>query len=316
MTEHSHSHLEPVSGNRLALALGLSATILVLELVFGFVANSLALISDAGHVLTDIVAISLSWFGVAQAMRPATAKMTFGYHRVGILVALFNSALIFFIAVVIIYEAYQRLQTPEEVGSLLMFSIAFVGLAANVIVFFWLRGEAKHSLNMRSALVHAGGDALASVGVIVGGLIIFFTGWFWVDPIVSVVIAVIIVAAGWSIAWEAISVMIESTPRNLNVDELVRTVLAMPGVQDVHDLHIWSLTPELHALSCHVQADDSLLSEKGSLLSELQEMLRQRYNIRHTTIQLECSGCEGHGLFCALRPAPAHEEEHAEAEGH
>lgn len=311
MSEHTHHGF--VSGKRLIMAVALSATILVAELVGGFIANSLALISDSGHVFTDVIALSLSWFGVAQATRPASSRMTFGYHRVGILVALFNSTLIFLIALVIIYEAYQRLQSPEEVSSLLMFAVAFVGLLANVIVLFWLRGEASHSLNIRSALLHAGGDALASVGVIAGGIIIYFTSWFWVDPIISIVIAVIIVVAGWSIAWEAISVMIESTPRGLNVDELVGSIKAMQGVQDVHDLHIWSLTPELHALSCHVRVDDAMLSEQGGLLGQMQEFLQHKYNICHTTIQLECSGCEGHGLYCQLRPVAPHEEEEPEA---
>ena len=311
-----HKHLGTLSQNRLMLAVALSATILVAELVGGFIANSLALISDSGHVFTDVIALSLSWFGLAQAARPASSKMTFGYHRIGILVALVNSMLIFVIALVIIFEAVQRLQNPEEVQSLVMFGIAFVGLIANVIVLLWLRGEASHSLNIRSALLHAGGDALASVGVIAGGAIIYFTNWLWVDPIVSIVIALIIAIAGLGIAWEAINVIMESTPKNLNVDEMVKAVTSVPGVQEMHDLPVWSLTPELLALSCHLRVDDSLLSEKGLLLAQVQEILQERYNICHSTIQLECSGCEGHGLFCQLRPAPAHEheEEHHETE--
>jgi len=294
-----------VSQNRLVLAIALSATILVAELVGGLVANSLALLSDAGHVFTDLVALSLSLFGVRQATRPANARMTFGYHRVGILVALVNAVLIAVLAVVILWEAYQRLREPQEVQSLLMLSVAAVGLAANLVVVFWLRVQARHNLNVRSAFLHAGGDALASVGVITGGLIIYFTDWFWLDPVVSIAIAFIILAAAWGVAREAAAIVLEASPRHLDVDELVNTIREQPGVHDVHDLHVWSLSSQLHALSCHVQVDDSLLSQRGTLLGRLRHLLQERYNICHTTIQLECPGCENHSLYCEIGSRPA-----------
>jgi len=181
-----------------------------------------------------------------------------------------------------------------------MLSMATVGLAANVVVIFWLRAQARHNLNIRSALFHAGGDALASVGVISGGLIIYFTGRFWVDPLVSIIIAVIIVAAAWRIAREAIDIVVEASPRHLDIDELVQTITKMPGVHNVHDLHVWSLTPQLHALSCHVEVDDSLLSQQSTTLSRIQDMLLELYNICHTTIQLECTGCGNHALYCEI----------------
>lgn len=297
-----------ISQNRLLLAIALSGAILIVELVGGFAANSLALLSDAGHVLTDVVALSLSWFGVRQATRPATSRMTFGYHRAGILVAMFNAALIVLIAAVILYESYQRLQNPQDVHSLLMLSVAAVGLVANLIVVFWLRAAAQHSLNIRSAFFHAGGDALASVGVITGGALIFFTGWLWLDPVVSIIIAIIIVAAAWGIAQEAIRIMMEASPRHLDTEELVLAITRLPGVNNVHDLHVWSLTPQLHALSCHVQVDDSLLSQQNALLDQLQELLLKRYGICHTTIQLECHACENHALYCQIGPDPAHRD--------
>lgn len=298
-----------ISQNRLVLAIALSSAILVAELVAGFISNSLALLSDAGHVFTDVVALSLSWFGIRQASRPPDSKMTFGYHRVGILVALFNAALIAVIAVVILYESYQRLRDPQEVRSMLMFSVAAVGLAANLVVIFWLRGQARHSLNIRSAFLHAGGDALASVGVITGGLIIYFTDRFWLDPLISVIIALIIVAAAWGIVREAINIMVEASPRHLNMDELVQTISNVPGVQNVHDLHVWSLTPQLHALSCHLQVDDSLLSQQSTLLNRLQDLLLKRYNICHTTVQLECPGCESDALYCELGSGPTQRDQ-------
>ncbi len=289
-----------ISQNRLVLAIALSTATLVAELAVGFVANSLALLSDAGHVFTDVVALSLSWFAIRQASRPANSKMTFGYHRIGIVVAMVNAALIALMAAIILYESYQRLHAPQEVRGLLMLSMATVGLIANMVVVFWLRAQARHSLNIRSAFFHAGGDALASLGVITGGLIIYFTGRFWIDPVVSIIIAVIIVAAAWGIVREAIDIVVEASPRHLDMDELVQTITKMPGVHNVHDLHVWSLTPQLHALSCHVQVDDSLLSQQSTTLSMIQELLRERYNICHTTMQLECPGCENHALYCEI----------------
>ena len=290
------------SKNRLATAIALSSAILVAELVAGFLANSLALLSDAAHVFTDVVALSLSWFGIRQASRAANSRMTFGYHRIGILVAMFNAALIALIAVVILYESYQRFRDPQDVDAVLMFSIASVGLLANLIVVFWLRRQARHSLNIRSAFVHAGGDALASVGVIAGGLIIHFTGALWFDPLVSVVIAVIILVAAYAIGREAVNVMIEASPKHLDMNDLVHTISNTPGVHNVHDLHVWSLTPQIHALSCHLVVADAAISQQSVLLNRLHDLLLRRYNICHTTVQLECPGCDNHALYCDIGP--------------
>jgi cobalt-zinc-cadmium efflux system protein len=310
-----HDRPQVASRNRLVLAIVLSSAILVGEVVVGFVANSIALLSDAGHVFTDVIALSLSWFGVRQASRPADSRMTFGYHRIGILVALINAALIAFIAVVILYESYQRLRNPQEVDSVPMFSMAAVGLIANLVVVLWLRGHARHSLNIRSALFHAGGDALASVGVIAAGLIIYFTGSLWWDPVVSIGIALIIVAAAWRIAREAVDVILEAAPGHLDMDELVETISSIPGVQNVHDLHVWSLTPQLHALSCHMRVDDALLSQQSTLVNRLEGLLFERYNICHTTVQLECPGCETHTLYCEIGTDPGHRNHDAAGTG-
>ena len=306
---HQHSHHGIVSQNRIVLAIALSAAILVGELAVGLIANSLALLSDAGHVFTDVVALSLSWFGIRQAGRPADSKMTFGYHRIGIVVALVNAALIALIGIVILHQSYERLRHPQEVESILMFSMAAVGLLVNLVVVFWLRGQARHSLNIRSAFFHAGGDALASVGVITGGLIIYFTDWFWLDPVISIMIALVIVAAAWRIAREAVGVVLEASPTHLATDELVETVSSLPGVRNIHDLHVWSLTPQLHALSCHVEVDDTLLSQQAALLNRIQRLLLERYNICHATIQLECPGCDSDALYCEIGPGGTHQDQ-------
>lgn len=297
---HGHEHHGPISPNRLLIAVLASVAIMIAELVAGFAANSLALLSDAGHMFTDILALSLSWYGLRQASRPATARMTYGYHRVGIVVALVNAALIALIALIIIYESYQRFRDPQEVNSVVMFAVATLGLAANVGVVLWLRTQARRSLNIRSAFMHAAGDALASVGVIVGGLAIYFTDAFWLDPLISVIIVIIILGAAWQIAREALNIVLESAPRDLDVDKMITAMKQVTGANNVHDLHVWSLTPELRALSCHMEVDDTMISQSAELLRTVQDILMDRFGICHVTIQLECTGCETHPLYCRL----------------
>ncbi len=207
MADHIHSKALPVA-SKLRFGIMLSGFILVAEVAGGLLSNSLALLSDAGHVFADVIALSLSWYGVRQAERPSSAHMTFGYHRVGVIIAIVNTIGIFAIAAVIFYEAYRRLQRPPEVNSLLMLSVAIVGLGVNLLVAFWLRREQRGNINVRSAFWHALGDALASIGVIIGGVIMLLTGWFWLDPAISVLIGFIIVLAAWRILKEGLSVLL------------------------------------------------------------------------------------------------------------
>lgn len=298
--------------NRLKLAVILSATILVAEVVGALLSNSLALLSDAGHVFTDVLALSLSWFGVRQAARPATSRMTFGYHRVGILIALINAVSVVAIAGYIFHEALARLREPPQVNSLLMFGVALVGLVANLIVVFWLVQAQRQSLNVRSAFLHAWGDALASVGVLVSGIVIFFTGWFWVDPVASIFIGLVIAVSAWGIIREAVSIFLEAAPGHLNVQEMVKAVQGVPGVKDVHDLHVWTVAPRLHALSCHVLIEDQSLSEGANILEKVKGVLEERFHIGHATVQLECDDCGG-SLYCSLT---AHGEDQPEESHH
>lgn len=298
-----HGHLHAV-GNKLKYAIMFSSLILVIELAGGLLSNSLALLSDAGHVFTDIVALSLSWYGVRQAERPASHRMTFGYHRVGVLVALVNALSILAIAAVILYEAFHRWQQPPEVNSQLMMGAAVVGLGVNIFVAHWLRREQRHNLNIRSAFWHAMGDALASVGVIIGGVIIMLTGWYIVDPIISVIISGIIVLAGWGIFREGLRVILEATPPHLDVHTMVEAMREMPGVKDVHDIHAWSISPGIDAMSCHVFIDDVLLSEASEIRQRLIDMLRQRFRIGHPVLQMECHDCGDNDIFCQLTVGP------------
>jgi len=289
--------------NKLAFSVILTSSILVGELVGGYLANSLALLSDAGHVFIDILALLLSWFALRQTEKPASHKMTFGYHRIGILAALVNSVSLVGISGVIFYEAYGRLREPQPVRSGLMLSVAVIGFIANIIVVLILRREQRENLNIRSAFLHVMGDALSSLGVIGGGAIIYFSGWFWVDPAISVVIGVVIVFNSLQVMREALSIFLEASPAHLDMEQMVQAMMGVPGVKDVHDLHVWTIAPRIHALSCHVLVDDLSVSQGANIVGRLNELLSSRYGIGHSTVQLECVGCDPNSLYCSLTPS-------------
>ena len=296
-----HSNQRTPLASSLRLALILTALILVAELLGGYFANSLALLSDAGHVFTDALALVLSWFGVSQAARPATARMTYGYHRTGILIAAINALTLIAISAAIFYEAYRRLQHPEPVAGLLMFGVALVGLVVNLAVVLMLRRHQGTSLNVRSAFLHAASDALGSVGVIVGGIVIYFTGLFWVDPAISILIGIIILFYCWRIIREAVAIFMEAAPAHLNVEDMAKALGQLPGVRGVHDLHVWSIASGIHSLSCHLVVEDLPVSQGSALQEQVKEMLARRFGIGHTTIQLECQPCcDPAALYCSL----------------
>lgn len=307
----AHHHVAMV-GSKLRFALILTSIVFLGELVGGYYANSLALMSDAGHMFTDVFALLLSWFGVQQAGRLPTHRMTFGFHRIGVLVALINSLTLVGISIVIFYEAFRRLRSPEPVESSIMFVIALIGFAANAIILFTLREEQSGNINVRSAFLHVAGDALASIAVIGGGIAIYFTGWFWLDPVLSIAIALIIAMGSWEIIKEGLAVFLEATPAHVDLEEMHAEMKQVAGVLDVHDLHVWSLAPHLHALSCHVLVDDQHVSEGVTILQRLNAQLSDLYGITHTTIQFECVNCDPSCVYCALMPNPAaaHPHEH------
>jgi cobalt-zinc-cadmium efflux system protein len=298
MSHQHNSHLS--AGNKLKYGIILSLTILVAEVIGGLASNSLALLSDAGHVFADIIALGLSWYGVRQAERPSNSRMTFGYHRIGVIVAIVNAITIFIIAAVILYEAYNRFQKPPEVNSLLMLVIALVGLSVNVLVTWWLRREQKSNINVRSAFWHAAGDAMASVGVIIGGIVIMFTGQYLVDPIISVLIGLIILWAAWSIFREGFRVILEATPSDVDIIAMIASLKQIPGVKDVHDVHVWSISPELRAMNGHILIDDISTSQAADIRDKIEKIVREQYHIEHTTLQMECQKCNSNELFCNL----------------
>jgi len=309
--EHGHDHAHSMTGRTLRTAFFLTAIILAVELAGGLLSHSLALLSDAGHVLTDIVALGLAWYATVQAERPADAKNTYGYHRTGILAALANAVTLILIVIAIAYEAIQRFQHPETVTPMLMFVSAAVGIAVNLYIAFGLQKEGGENLNNRAALLHVLGDIGASVGVIIGGVIILTTRWYPADPLISLFIAVLIARGAWRILRETVDILMEATPKDVNVAQLVRDVVQQPGISDVHDLHIWSIAGGMKALSAHVQVDDRPLSACDELLVGVNRLLQTTYKIGHSTIQVECAGCNPNHLYCAMNPEGGSDHDHA-----
>lgn len=277
-----HSHA-PAGQMRKAFLLTL--LILLAELVGGIISHSLALLSDAGHVVTDLAAIGLSWFALKQADKPANNERTFGYHRAGILAAFVNGVTLIVITLIILWEAIHRFANPSPINSTWMFVSASVGLLVNLYLGLGMRHE--ENLNVKSAVIHMLGDAAASAGVIIGGIIIYFTNWIIIDPILSVGIAVLIAFSAWRIVKQTIGILMEGTPRSVNTEEIEEVVLSVPGVNNLHDLHIWAITSGVNALSCHIVMDGHLtISDCQSVLRNVEDKLKEK-NIDHTTIQIE-----------------------------
>ncbi|HEY7350867.1 MAG TPA: cation diffusion facilitator family transporter [Ktedonobacterales bacterium] len=304
---HSHSHHEAghhdhtasLAQGRLRLAFLLTFVILVVGVTGGLIGNSLALLSDAGHTVTDLFALGLAWFASVQASRPANARNTFGYHRVGILAALTNAVTLIVIAVVILVEAVMRFSHPEPVQPVVMFLAAVVGIGVNLFIAFGLRGAGEDNLNVRGALLHVLGDVGASVGVIVAGVIILLTGWTLVDPILSVGIAALISVSAFRLVRETIGILMEATPRGIRIPTLVNDLRSVKGVRGVHDLHVWSIASGMRALSCHAVIDDLPPSGSAPILDRISKMLLQKYQIEHATIQFESAAHSGHKGHCA-----------------
>jgi cobalt-zinc-cadmium efflux system protein len=303
--------LAPVSssaGARIRLALLLTATVLVVEVVGGFWAHSLALLSDAGHVVTDLVVLALSLFALRQVQRPATARRTFGYQRVGILVALVNALLLAAIVVGIVIEAVRRLQDPGVVHGGLMAAAAVVGLVISLVIARSLQ-PLQRDLAVKSALVHILGDAWASGGVIVAGLLIVVTGWLAVDPLLSIAIAALIAWSAWRVLKAALDILMESTPSDLQTDSVVTSVKRVPGVRDLHDLHIWSLGAQSRAMSAHLLIDDQRVTQAQDILAEVREVLAHEFQIEHTTIQFESLVCRPGDVFCVQPEGHPHTDD-------
>jgi cobalt-zinc-cadmium efflux system protein len=296
------------AGARVRLALFLTAAILLIEVVGGILSHSLALLSDAGHVVTDLVVLALSSFALSQAQRPASARRTFGYHRVGILVALLNALLLGAIVLGIVIEAIRRLQHPGQVGGGLMAVAALLGLGISLLIARALQPMQK-DLAVRSALMHVWGDAWAAGGIVIAGLVIVVTGWLAVDPLLSLAIAGLIAWSAWRVLAAAIDILMESTPSDLQTDSVVTAVKRVPGVRDLHDLHIWSLGSASRAMSAHLLIDDQRVTQAQDILAEVREVLAHEFEIEHTTIQFESLVCRPGDVFCVQPEGHPHTDD-------
>ena len=270
---------------RLASALVITAIYFFAEVLGGLLTNSLALLSDAGHMFSDMAALSLSLFAFQIARRPATTKKTYGYHRLEILAALVNGLILWLVVGVIFNEAYRRFSDPPEVHSLGMLAVAAVGLMVNVAAGWILYGGDRGSLNLRGAFLHVAGDALGSVGAVIAALIMLLTGWYVADPLISFLIGLLILYTSWDLIRESLDILMQSVPRGIDVGEVQSAVEQISGVMKVHDLHVWSVTSGVFTLSAHAVIHQDRNAQ--AILDQIEEKLKSQFGIEHTTIQLE-----------------------------
>ena len=288
---HSHS---PASTNKrsLALVFGLTLLYLIAEVVGGILTHSLALLADAGHMLTDVAGLGLALFAIRFAERPATPERTYGFYRVEILAALTNAVVLIGISLYILYEAWQRFKHPPEVESKGMLLVAVIGLVVNMAGIFILRKGSKESLNMKGAYFEVLSDMLTSVGVIIAGVIMLATGWYYADPLISAGIGLFILPRTWVLLKEAVGVLLEGTPTDVNVTALREAMGNVEGVAGVHDLHVWTLTSGVNAMSAHAVLVGG--ANHDEVLRAVQQYVTHNFKIAHATVQVESKGCEEH----------------------
>jgi cobalt-zinc-cadmium efflux system protein len=285
--------------NRLAITFLVTVLILAGEVVGGYVSNSLALLSDAGHMVTDALAIAMGFVAARISKKPSDRNATFGYQRVGLLAALINGLSLLVIAALIFYESYERLVSPPTIDIPVMLGIAALGLMGNLVMVFIL-GHNREDLNLKSVWLHVLGDTLSSVGVVISGSIIYFAGWTYADPIASVLIGCIIIWGGVRLVRDTISIFLNLTPKGFNVETLVKKITDMHDVIDVHDVHLWPVAHNHTAFSAHVLVDDKTLKEVETTKKNIEQMLREN-GVDHSTLQIECScvDCDN-SLYCQI----------------
>ena len=281
--DHSHSHGS--NRRRLTVVLGLTFLYMLAEAIGGFLTNSLALLSDAGHMLADVASLMLALLALWFAARPVTTRKTYGYYRMEILAALANGAAMVVISLLISYEAIHRIKTPESVKGFEVTLIALGGLAVNAISAFVLHSASRENLNMRGAFLHVMGDALGSVGAIVAGVLIWRWGWAVADPLISIAMCLLIIYSSWQLIRESVNILLEGTPSHINIRAVVDAMHTVSGVTDVHDLHVWTISSGMEALSAHVTIEPDVAHRE--VLEALQSQLRAGFNISHVTIQIE-----------------------------
>jgi cobalt-zinc-cadmium efflux system protein len=306
-TRHGHTHheghLHPhvprnVSRQRLRAALTLTLVFVSVEAFFGWFGPSLALLSDAGHNLQDGIALGFSWYALSIADKRSHHGMTFGYHRVGILAALANAVSLVGIALWIGWEAIVRIREPQPVNGVMMIAVAAAAISINLIIGFWLRAGAQHDINIRGAYLHQLGDAASAGGVVIAGVLVQATGQPLADPVVSLIIAGLILYSSSAILRESTTVLLEGTPAGTDMPAVIAAIKGVSGVLDVHDLHVWMVGPGVVACSCHIIVAEQSIRDGQQVLRAVVNDLKRRFHITHTTVQVEVEGCEDNDMYC------------------
>jgi len=290
MDDHGHHHHKIREKKTLLISMIITGVVMVAEMVGGVITNSLALLSDGGHMLTHLTALGISYVAIVLAARGTGKERTFGMYRVEIVSAMFNGFFILLVTVFILSEAYERIQNPEDILVGEMLVVALLGLVVNLIVAFLLsRTDHENDLNIQGAFIHMLTDTLSSVGVIVGGIVIHYTGWTVIDPILSVFIAVVILYWVWNLFRDALSILMEFSPSNIDSQELKRVVVAeVEDVINMHDLHVWSITAGMVMLTAHLVVKECSVHDQGEILKQVTKLLEERFKVNHTTLQIEC----------------------------
>jgi cobalt-zinc-cadmium efflux system protein len=306
---HQHGH-GGSTGSVLKWSLAATVVFVLAEFLAGLQAGSLALISDAGHNLTDALALLLALFAFYLQAKPPDAVKTYGYHRAGVLAAFVNALVLIVLSGYILYESYHRLLSPRVVNESVMFWVATLGLALNIAIMWGLHRDKEHDLNLKAAWLHMLGDAVGSVGIILGAIAIHYTGWLFIDPILSIIIGLLIIWTARDIIKDSLNILLEGLPQGMELKAVFSAMNGIEGVIDVHDLHIWSLGSSTHAMSCHVVIDDMPPSSSDIILKRINHLVCERFGVRHTTVQFEHRACALSENGCSI-PVDAHQHHHA-----
>ncbi len=302
--DHHHQHTHGTNKKVLLISFIIITSYMIIEVIGGLLTNSLALLADAGHMLSDSISLGIALLAFTLGERAANFSKTYGYKRFEILAAVLNGVTLVLVALYIFYEAIQRFQHPPEVASTGMFIIASIGLLVNILV-AWIMfrgGDVEENLNMRGAYLHVISDMLGSIGAVAAALLIMFFGWGWADPLASVIVAALVLRSGYYVTKSGLHVLMEGTPKNINLDDVIQTITDANGVEAVHDLHVWSITSGLNALSCHAVVSDKMSIADGERLLRKIEHDLEHQNIQHMTIQLETTAHQhDNSLFCNVK---------------
>ncbi|GAB5046084.1 cation diffusion facilitator family transporter [Thermodesulfovibrio sp. TK110] len=288
--------MQQSSTKKLSFAVGITFFIFIVEIIGGLISNSLALLSDAGHVFTDSFALILSLIASIITKKPSGKKATYGYHKIGILAAFINGVSLIVIAGLIFFEGYQRLLNPPKVDHGIMLPVAIFGFLGNLLM-AWILGHRHEDLNIKSAWLHVIGDTISSAGVIIAGLIIKYTGWFIIDPIISWFVGFVIITGGVRVIKDSLWIFLDFVPKGFDVEEITEKIKEIKGIIDIHDIHIWSIGYGVAAFSAHVVVDNQLLSEADKIRKKIEEKLGHM-GIKHSVIQIECIKCENSSIYC------------------